>query len=350
MPRRRGPGNMNPSDLRRVRSRRTIPCVIIAWIPGEKGLERHEVAGEAVPERAIWLDAVDITPDEEKLIERLYGLEVPTREEMQEIEMSSRLYRQDHALYMTSTFLTKTETELPEKSVVTFIFTKQRLITLRYADLWSFKAFCSRACRAMVSGHMNAESVLIGITEATLERLADMLERLDAQLEACSNQIFLRKTAATEATPIDLQEVMYAVGRVGNALSKIRESLVDKHRMVAYARTHAHDWLAQDAGNRLRVLSQDSQSLADQASFIAQKVAFLLDATLGLINIDQNKILKIFSVVTVIFTPPILIAGIYGMNLRIPEAHWQFGYAFALLLMAASAGIPIWIFKKRGWL
>ncbi|HYE08514.1 MAG TPA: CorA family divalent cation transporter, partial [Planctomycetota bacterium] len=228
--------------------------MISAWTPGEKGLDRHDVAGSAIPAAAVWIDVLEITPDEEKLLEKLYAVQIPTREEMQEIEMSSRLYREGSALFMTSTMLIKTESDLPEKTVVTFIITKERLITLRYAEPWSFKAFCQRACRAVDRGGMNAESILIGLIEATLERLADMLERLDGQLEQWSMGVFQRQVSTIDATPVDLQETLYGVGRLGNALSKVRESLVDKHRVVAYAMTHAHDWLGKDATARLRVL------------------------------------------------------------------------------------------------
>ncbi len=322
--------------------------MINAWIATDKGVVRHDgPIVDRVPDGTVWLDLIDITREEENLVEERLGIDIPTRAEQQEIEASSRLYRQGKVAYMTATHLIKTETENPETSAVTFILCPDRLITLRYAEPWSFRTFGQRAPK---SGANTAELVFLSLMEITVERLADLLELVSIELEHISQQIFRRRAADLE---VDLQRAIVKIGTCGNISGKVRESLLDKNRVIAFAEQAAQDWMNADIRARLKAAIHDIHSLSDHASFTANKINFLLDATLGLITMDQNRIIKIFSIAAVIFMPPTLIASIYGMNFgadKMHELNWHYGYEFALALMITSVGLTLWYFRRKHWL
>jgi magnesium transporter len=270
---------------------------------------------------------------------------------MRSIESSSRLYREDGALFLTATMLLKTETVAPETTEVTFILVKQHLLTLRYAEPWAFRIFAQRAPK---SGVHKASFAFLALLQTTIERLADMLEMISLQLEHVSQKTFRRPGAkGAKGSELDLQQTLNNLGTSGNILSKVRESLVDKNRMVIYiGQTIDNHLLCAESRTQLEAINRDVHSLSDQATFIAAKISFLLDAVLGLINIEQNRTIKIFSVVAVLFMPPTLIASVYGMNFGagMPELTWTYGYEYALGLMAASAVISIWYFKRQRWM
>ncbi len=319
--------------------------MIHAWVANGKGLVRHEACQDCIPEAAAWLDLVDITSEEDAKVEALLGIAVPTRAEMQEIEASSRLYKEDGASYMTATMLIKTETMSPESTAVTFILTPQRLVTLRYAEPWSFRTFGQRAGK---NGLATAEQIFVGLMDTTVERLADMLELVALELDHVSQMVFKRTQQVSDA---ELQRAIIKIGTCGNILSKVRESLIDKSRVMTFAEQSCHDWLTPDSASRLKALLHDIQTLSDHATFMSGKIAFLLDATLGLINIEQNRIIKIFSIAAVIFMPPTLIASIFGMNFQVmPELHWEYGYPYAVGLMLATVGGTLYVFRRQRWL
>jgi magnesium transporter len=300
-----------------------------------------------LPERTVWLDLLQPTDAEEAAIARALGVDVPTREEMKEIEASSRLYREDGALFMTATLVARADTEDPESTALTFILAGDRLVTVRYADPQPFRAFATYALR-----HPNAcsdgDAVFGGLLEAIIDRTADILEAVGADLDRMSREVFSRSSGETSR---DFQKLITRIGRAGDLTSKARESLVSIGRLLAFA-IQAHQARGRKTGgSRLKTVGRDVASLSDHASFLNNKVNFLLDATLGMINIEQNAIIKIFSVAAVVFLPPTLIASIYGMNFaHMPELDWPFGYPLALALMIGSAILPYWYFKRRGWL
>lgn len=319
--------------------------MLSAWVPNGKGLQKHEACGLSVPDHAIWLDIVDVTKEEEGFVENLLGFEIPTRAEMQEIEASSRLYREGNASFMTATLLIKTETESPESTAVTFILTPNRLVTLRYAEPWSFRTFTQRASK---SGITTASQAFVSLMDTTVERLADMLELVGLELDHVSQQVFRK---AREINDIQLQKALLKIGTCGHILGKVRESLIDKARLMTFSQQSTHDWLDAECQSRMKALVHDVATLSDHASFMSGKISFLLDATLGLINIEQNRIIKIFSIGAVIFLPPTLVASIYGMNFSdMPELHWKLGYPMAMLIMVASVVVTIWVFRRRRWL
>jgi magnesium transporter len=308
------------------------------------GLAGHE-------DRVVWADMVDPSRDEEAAIEKWLGVCVPTREEMEEIEISSRLYVEDGAYVMTATLPSQTEGDDPMMSPVTFVLSGNRLVTIRYHEPRAFQTFPQRAEKA-ATGCTTGETILVGLLEAIVDRLADVLERASRDVEALSKDIFNPTAKKASKRDSDFQLLLKGLGRKESLTSGMRDSLTTLQRLSGFL-AHALDQSknGKDARARVRTLSRDVASLSDHASFLSQKITFLLDATLGMINIEQNAIIKIVSVAAVVFLPPTLVASIYGMNFDVmPELKWLLGYPFALGLMVVSAILPFVYFRRRGWL
>jgi len=297
----------------------------------------------------LWLDLVSPTAEEEAAIEQKLGVGIPTREEMQEIEISSRLYVEDDGIFMTATLPARTDSDDLQMGPVAFVLAKGKLVTVRYHEPRAFKTFPQRAAKATL-GCTSGEIVLVNLLEATSDRIADILERAEHEVDALSRNIF---TAEPESSVRpDLRNVLQQVGRKGDLCSHVRDSLLSLHRLAGFL---GHVLTQRNADKELRgrvkTLGRDAESLSDHASFLSQKITFLLDATLGMIAIEQNNIIKIFSIAAGVFLPPTLIASIYGMNFRVmPELSWAYGYPLAGVLMLVSALLPLWYFRRRGWL
>jgi magnesium transporter len=303
-----------------------------------------------ITEAAVWIDLINPTPEEEAKIERALKFNVPTREEQQEIEASSRLYQEDGAYFMTATLLYQPEQGEPRATPVTFILTGQRLVTVRYAQPRAFAIYVARCNRAETDLKSGA-AVLIGLLETIVDRLADFIERIQAEVEGLSHSIFeIRGRAAARQRRFDV--MLRAIGREGEITSKARECAHSLSRLLTFL-VHAVNERKEvkPLQARVRTAARDVNSLTDHATFLSGKIIFLLDATLGMINIQQNDIIKIFSVAAVVFLPPTLIASIYGMNFHhMPELDWRFAYPLALLLMVLAAVLPYLYFKRKGWL
>lgn len=328
--------------------------MITAYLPHGTMLQKVELApGAALPEGTVWLDLMDPSPAEEKAVEGLLGLEMPTREEMQEIEISSRLYREGDVSYMTASVLFHAESPLPETTPITFIRSHHALVTLRFADPQAFRSFVNRAQRQPTLC-ASPDATLCGLLDAIIDRAADVLEMAGRDLEELSRQVFGHRHNGEEdqADEPDLEGAVRRLGRIEDLNSRIRDSLVTLNRLVAFLSLN----MAEARGTKesrqwLKTLSRDVQSLSEQSAFLGHKGNFILDATLGLINIQQTKIIKIFSVAATVFLPPTLIASIYGMNFKhLPELDWTFGYPMAICMMVLSAVLPYWWFKRKGWL
>ncbi|MER8502063.1 magnesium/cobalt transporter CorA [Mesorhizobium sp. M0074] len=299
----------------------------------------------------VWVDLFNPTKEEETSIETWLGVAVPTREEMEEIEISSRLYVEDGAYFMTAILPAQTEVNDPLMSPVTFVLAGSRLITVRYHEPKAFKTFPLRA-EKVATGCTSGDTILIGLLEAIVDRLADILERAGRDVEAISRDIFEARSTKVSKRNRDFQELLKGIGRKEDLASSIRDSLISLQRLAGFlAHASTQSRMSKDTRARIKTLSRDVLSLADHATFLSQKISFLLDATLGMISIEQNAIIKIFSVAAVIFLPPTLVASIYGMNFDIiPELKWHFGYPFAIGMMVLSAILPFWYFRRRGWL
>lgn len=299
------------------------------------------------PEGTFWIDLVSPTIDEESAVERILGIDMPSRAEMSEIEASSRLYTRGEVLVMTLPVIYQSVSDEPETTSVTFVLAEDKLVTLRYADPAPFVLFTQRLQRRAVKIR-SGEQALLALLEQITDRLADILEAAMASLDAFSRETFRSDDALATGIP-DYKNSLRRLGRVGSLSGKAKESLLSLSRMLLFLTAHMD---VEDSGlTRIKTLMRDAKSIDEHASFLSSKVAFLLDATIGLINIEQNNIIKLFSVAAVIVMPPTLVASIYGMNFRMmPELDWAFGYPFALVLMVISAIIPFWWFRRKKWL
>jgi magnesium transporter len=301
-------------------------------------------------DRVTWMDLLDPTKEEEGALERYLGIDIPTREEREEIEISSRLYHQDGAAFMTATLPAQTEGEAPLIAPVTFVLAGKRLITIRQHEPRAFQTFPARAEKVSMACS-DGETILIALLEAIVDRLADVLEHVGRDIDRISHEVFqLHQAKPTKSR--DFQKLLEGIGRKGDLTSDIRDSLATLERLIGFlAHVTTQRKSNKDIRERVKTIARDVRSLADHASFLSQKNTFLLDATLGMINIEQNAIIKIFSVAAVVFLPPTLVASIYGMNFEVmPELHWLIGYPFAICLMIVSAILPFLYFKRRGWL
>jgi len=275
---------------------------------------------------------------------------VPTHEEQQEIEVSSRLYQENGAQFMTATLILHSEQSEIKTMPVTFILTGHRLVTVRYAEPRAFAIYAER-CNRSEADLRNGAVVLTGLLETIIDRLADFIERVQAEVDSLSHSVFeVKGGSVTRQRRFDV--LLKSIGREGEVTSKARESAHSLGRLLTY---FAHTVQERKEGkalqSRIRTAARDVNSLTDHVSFLSSKIIFLLDATLGMINIQQADIIKIFSVAAVVFLPPTLIASIYGMNFRnMPELDWWLGYPLAIGLMVVCAVLPYLYFKRRGWL
>ncbi|MTW17214.1 magnesium transporter [Rhodoplanes serenus] len=304
---------------------------------------------EEIPESAVWIDLMSPVPPEDKMVERAIGVAVPTREEMQEIEPTSRLYAENGARYMTATLMCRSESDNPTTTAVTFILAGRRLITVRYDEPRPFSIVANRLarqCPAVVTG----EAILMELLDAIIDRSADILERIGSEVDAVSRTIFDPDRAGGDR--IASQDILRAIGRTGDLTSKARECLVSIGRLVLYLANEADvmRW-AKDQRAVLKGMQRDVQSLSDHATYLSNKITFLLDAMVGVVTIEQNNIIKIFSVAAVVLMPPTLVASIYGMNFRhMPELEFTYGYPMAIVLMVVAAVVPYVVFKLKKWL
>ena len=321
------------------------------FVPSESSLKRVAVIDlDRLPENAVWIDLVKPTAAEDRAVERIAGIAVPTREDMQEMEISSRLYIENGARYMTATLMCQSDTEAPKTTAVTFILAGHRLVTVRYDDPKPFVLVenkLGRSCSASVTGEM----VLMELLDAVIDRCADILERIGADVDQVSHEIF-EPESERHGHAKRYSQILIAIGRKGDLTSKVRESLVSIGRLVTFlsAVIEGVKW-TKDMREQLKTMQRDVASLTDHASYLSNKITFVLDAMLGVVNLEQNNIIKLFSVMAVVLMPPTLIASIYGMNFKVmPELEWVHGYPMALLMMLAAAIVPYWLFKLKKWL
>jgi magnesium transporter len=282
--------------------------MLAVYVPRGTTLERRPIEGEAtIPDTSVWLDLVTPTTGEDKLVERSLGIAVPTREEMQEIEVTSRLYVENGARYMTATLMCQSETATPKTTAVTFILAGHRLVTVRYDEPRPFTMVdhkLARLCPATVSG----ESVLMDLLDAVIDRSADILEKIGAEMDQVSHDIFEPDEHARQRSRT-YNDILKTIGQKGDLTSKVRESLVSITRVLLYLANEADSmrW-AKETRSQLKGMQRDVASLSDHATYLTSKIQFLLDAMLGVVSLEQNNIIKIFSVAAVVFMPPTLIA------------------------------------------
>jgi magnesium transporter len=307
---------------------------------------------ERIPDDATWIDLEEPTHEEEKLVERCIGVNVPTQADLLEIEPSSRLYEKNDALYMTVSALRGLEEHQPTTTPIGFVLAGNRLVTVRYATPKPIRTFESHA-RRDPEVVRDGQTALIRLLDAIIDRLADEIESVSATMEELSRGIFQGDQDERRIPADKLTALLTQIGRTQTLLTKIRYSAVSTLRMLSFlgASNRVHQNGQKDFRYHLASLTTDVTSLSEHASFLSDNVTFLLDASLGLISIEQNAAMKLFSWAAVVFLPPTLIAGIFGMNFHhMPELDWYYGYPISLALMLISAVGPYLYFKRRGWI
>ena len=300
----------------------------------------------------VWIDLLSPTAEERATAERLTGLRVPAQADLAEIESSSRLLTEGDAIYLSTPMTYRSVEGVSMSAPLGFVLSPNYLMTVRFTDLPVFDQFAERF--AGNTPQPSSVGAFLGLLEAVVDRLADVLEHVGADLDAISRRVFrpdrdgMRNAARMDA---QLRAILRAVGRAGERVSSIRDSLLGVYRIVLYTNEVAAGWIPKEMRPRFKTLRQDISSLSDYDTQLTNKVQFLLDATLGFISIEQANGIKILTVVSVVGVPPTLVASIYGMNFKfMPELEWGYGYLYALFCILFSAVLPLLWFKRRGWI
>ena len=313
--------------------------------------EEIESLEELTRFQPIWVDLENPTVEEKRWIKQHYGLSIPEDAMDEDIEESARLYEEDNGdLHIRSDFLID-DNEQPRSVRVAFILnltnsdlkSKGVLFSIHDEDVPVFRLLRMRARRApgLIE---DAKEVLLALFDGDAEYSADTLENIYDELEKVSKQVL-----AGDVTDTRAGEVLGAIARQEDLNGRIRRNVMDTRRAVSFMMRSK--MLNSNQFEEARQILRDIESLDSHTAFLFDKINFLMDATVGFININQNKIIKIFSVASVALLPPTLIASVYGMNFQhMPELAKEWGYPYALLLMLASALGPMWYFRKRGWL
>ena len=318
--------------------------MIRSYFPTGPGLDKTE----GPDPDALWIDLSKPTDAERHTVSDLIGQTLPSLEDQEEIEHSSRLFIDDGVPVMTALLPLRTDAGAVETAPVTFILGQRTLVTVRHRPHGAFRSFPDHAGRATL-GVESATHVLVGLLEAVVDRLADFTEQTGRDIEAMTHAALAargrQQRGNHEAT---LRDIALQDGVV----MQLRESLLSLERLLSFLQpTLGADKGADALRRAVKTCQRDVRTIAEQASFLSQKTALLLDATLGMIDIEQNDIAKIFSIVATVFLPPTLIASVFGMNFEVmPILEWRWGYPVMLALMVVSAITPLVWFRRRGWL
>jgi magnesium transporter len=306
--------------------------------------------GSPVTGDCIWIDLLQPTPEEVRIVEELLGIEVPTRAEMREIEPSNRFYQERGAYFLTASIVYNIDAPAPSITPVTFILAGDRLVTVRYADPKAFPLYLLRVDKGDAPCS-SGSFVMAGLLEALVHRMADLIERIQDEVERLAQSVFgLRGNRNARNRRLDV--LLRGTGKAGDINARAEESATSFNRLLHFFVQATHE-RGDDARvrQRIKAVHRDVNSLLDHTKFLSGRISFLLDATLGMISNEQNQIIKLFSVMAVIMLPPTLVASVYGMNFKyMPELGWELGYPFALGLMVAAAIIPYVWFRHKGWL
>jgi len=301
---------------------------------------------------AVWIDLLNPTQPEEHAVQDALRVEVPTREEMQEIESSSRLYKEGEDLFLTANFLYGMDAGEFGSTAISFVLTNTTLITVRYATPKAFPTFAAR-CQKAPMMLQSPDGVMLHLFEQIVDRLADILERIGSDMDRASSKSFqaARGDMKVNLRSQALKDVLITLGQVGEVTTRASETLLGLNRILTFVGAEKSATIRKENQGTIKTLVRDVRSLVEHANFLNSRATFLLDAVLGIINVEQSGIIKTFTVASVALMPPTLIASIYGMNFQhMPELEWFIGYPMALAMMIASGVLPVLLFKRKGWL
>ena len=309
-------------------------------------------AADEVIATADWIDLLAPSRDEAANIAKTLQIDLPTRDDMEEIEFSSRLYMEGQAAFMTATVLAQTEEDDNRVAKpISFILTAEKLITIRYSSPRPFANFVGH-CEKDATGLRDSATLLTGLLDAIVDRLADILEMVGREVEDIGADVFTEKKQTNRRRAERYQQALISIGQKAAISSNVRESLTSLQRLFTFLATVRLQGIDHNGlKSRAKTLTRDASSLSEHVAFLSSKITFLLDATLGLISLEQNNTMKVFSVVAVMFLPPTLIASTYGMNFNnMPELSNPWGYPIVLGVMALVTVVPFVLFKRKGWL
>jgi magnesium transporter len=301
---------------------------------------------------AVWLDLVDPTDNERETAERLGGITLPSRSDLEEIESSSRLYTEQGVLFCSMPYSFLGSDGRSQIVPAGFVLSQTHLVTLRYAALPAFDTFSERFAHA---GGGTSQDAFAGLVEAIVDRLADVLELVASRLDAISKETFVREDPGNRpnARKADrrLRASLTEIGRCGDTLGNLRDSVLALGRMAAYVQQTDQPWLRPELKTRMATVRHDVASLNDYEQQLNSKISFLLDAVLGFINIEQNNTVKVLTIASVVGIPPTFVVGLYGMNFKnMPEYDWSFGYEYGWVMILLSVIIPLVWLRIKGWL
>ncbi len=298
---------------------------------------------------AAWVDLLNPTEAERSAFEKTFGLRVPMKEDLDEIESTSRLQTERDALYMTAPLIFATADEPWILAPTGFVLSKNVLMTERFAKSAAFDAAIKELGAAE---KFEPTRAFVCILEELVDRMADLLELSGRDLDEASHVIFRQDDAKrlSHETAM-LRQLMMRTGRTSERMARIHYTLVCLDRMAKFTVERGKEWVGADMATRLQTVSSDIASLVQFAEGLVNRVQLLQDAATGIINIDQNDVMKVLTIASVVGIPPVLIVGIYGMNFKnMPELDWAWGYPYALALIVITAAVPLAWFKWKDWI
>jgi magnesium transporter len=324
---------------------------MIFTFPAAAGAEAGRAPDVAALRRSLWIDLLEPTAEDAAAVHEAFGLRVPTRGQLEEIEASSRLRAEGAALYMSSPLVAQTGDGAMSTSPIGVVLAANVCLTVRYAPIGAIEGLRKRMGERPPK---SAAEVLAGLLEEVVDRAADRLERAAQEISEAARVIYAeapegRRKLSSQTSR--LRRSMLQVGRASDRLSQVRYVFVSIGRMAAFVVDRCPDALAPEVRVRLDGVHKDIASLDEFEASLTSRVQLLHDAATGFIGIEQNEVVKVLTIASVVGVPPVLVVGVYGMNFKImPELAWSFGYPYALLLMVVSAVVPLVWFKFRGWL
>jgi magnesium transporter len=301
--------------------------------------------GVGVPKSAIWIDMIEPSEDERQQAAVLLGTRLPTRDQTSAIELSSRLRSSETVLRLNIPSFVRTHGTKGLMTPLGFVVTPKTLATVRYADSLSF----DKVARAIASADapQSAIDVFIALMESIVDVGADRLESLGNDLSTLSEEVF--SDVRTERHL--LRNALLRVGAMQRQVNQIRAAMLGAARVITFMCDTAPKWIEADLHGQFRSIQADLGSLSEFQQQLSDRLQFMLDAVLGFINNDQNDIIKVLTIVSVVTVPPMILAGIWGMNFKsIPEYNWAHGYAFGLTMIVLSMVLPLIFFKIKKWL
>ena len=315
------------------------------------GAYPDDQSGTRALSSATWIDLIDPTAEERAAFENCFGLRVPTAEQLAEIETTSRLRVENEALYLTAPLIFASDTE-PWISIPTgFVLASNVLMTVRFAKSAVFDAVIAELRK---TEKLQPALAFVRLLEVLVDRMADLLEGSSRDLDEASHVIFrpdsVQPTKLSAETAM-LRQLMIRTGRTSERMARIQYALVCLDRMAKFTTDRCRDWIGQELTNRLQIVSSDIASLVQFAEALVSRIQLLQDAATGIINIDQNDVMKVLTIASVVGIPPVLVVGVYGMNFKnMPELNWSWGYPYALALVVITTLLPLIWFKLKDWI